>query len=151
MRTIQKLRSVLDQKIDTKSLVAEINTLHKKRSLPNRKSSNSIAESVLKDQSYRSRIVSIKSSALTIRSKLAFAYDAALKHTILNTPMLQKTKTDKIMVIENEAKEILKYMAELKDVIDSADLVLEDIDKAHYAYKFLLSALELQTRREYTT
>ena len=141
--------------ISVPTVLEEIETLHMGRStrtLSLKSMSNmTIVEAILQDQSYRSRITEIMFVALKTTNMLELAYTSTLDSLMsaYGDRLSQKTKGEREGYIKSFINPARKRIDEIYTIVSLAEYIIEDIDKASYALKNTIQALELTTKREY--
>lgn len=142
-------------KIDPAKLLKEIRKLHKTR--PSRKlivkdsvSTKTLRTAVLTDQSYRSRIVEIKLQCSTLANRLEALRDGVVLKLTLGDSIIEgvTTKTDRRDYIASYVDERMAIIYELYQVVEVADVIIEDIDLSYRALKAALNTFEIATRPE---
>lgn len=121
--------------------------LHKKKNINVRH----IREALLLDQAFRSRIVLIKVEVNKIVNDLNIMYDGLLTTLMLSEypiPITSKVKADRKEWISNFVDGIFPMLTDLNTILETADYVIEDIDKASWSLKNSLMTFELVTRPE---
>lgn len=142
-------------KIDPAKLLKEIRKLHKDR--PSRKlivkdkvSTKTLRTAVLVDQSYRSRLVEIRMQCYTLATRLEALRDGVVFKLTLSDSVIEgvTTKTDRKDYIASYVDERMAIIYELYQVVETADLIIEDIDLAYRAMKAAMNTFEMATRPE---
>lgn len=139
--------------LDLDKLYEEIKTLHSGRTMRGLKSSVSpkkIIGATLQDQSYRSRLVEINLLMTREYAALKAAYDATKDH--LNSKFGKdigvRSIADRDAYWRSKLSKAVMRIDKLANMIELAEMVIEDIDKAGYAAKNIIAAFEIATRPE---
>lgn len=153
----QRLKRIIQHSsnISVPSLLDEIETLHLGR---NSRSfslkgmdSFKLIEAIMQDQSYRSRITEIMFSALRHVNMMEIAYNSAFELLLskYSERLPFRTKGEREGFIKSCINPARKRIDEIYSVVTLATYIIEDIDKAGYALKNTIQALEMSTKREY--
>lgn len=113
---------------------------------------NKLAESIVQDQSYRSRIteiLAIVSSSYKTLDDLLERFQDYVTVTYANDLKAVGAAKERERTVKNIMAEYYRYCDNLSLLISEIDLYLKDIDKAGYAFKSLVDTLGLINQREF--
>ena len=142
-----------------KPLKKEIEDLHSKRTSrklfkKSQLTPKLVATSTLRDQSYRSRIVSLIMQATHQYNLLATSHESVLLYVAncYGSMIPGRAKADKRAYLEATPIFMLgaEYIQELASFLELAQWVQQDIDQAQWATKLTMKALEIGLHRELT-
>ncbi len=110
-----------------------------------------ILEASMKDQSYRSRVVTILVRHAKIHSALYSITDGLMNYILVHygRQIPCTTKTDKVSYTKNLLEPAYTAIQRLKHVMEACDYVLTDIDKCAWAFSTVMKGLEMKTKREH--
>jgi len=152
---LRRIVSGIQNMVNLTALHDELESLHSGRKVRHLKvsglSSKSVIDAVLQDQSYRSRVTEIVVQSLRHSNNLSEAYDATLDHLIqaYDNRLDIRTKSERQSYLKSFIAPANKLLADLNTVVSLAEYIVEDIDKAGYALKNTIQALEISSKREY--
>ncbi|QQO90317.1 hypothetical protein pEaSNUABM5_00175 [Erwinia phage pEa_SNUABM_5] len=135
--------------------VRDLFRMRKVRSLTlsaSQKSLNDLAESVVQDQSYRSRmteiLANVKNASKHLNDMLERFQDYASVEYARDLKAVGAAK-ERERAIRNVMAEYYRYSDELSLLIDEIELYIKDIDKAGFAFKSMVDTLHIINQREF--
>ena len=143
--------------LDTTSMLNELEQLHAAKKIRVvtykevvRQGQKTLIKSGLQNQSYRSRCVEIKMKASRQYSVLSEHKDVLYKYILSEhrNKIPGKTKEERNHYIDNILESANRLIYKLENVIEIADLVIDDCDKAAWVISQIVKTLELSTRPE---
>jgi hypothetical protein len=113
-----------------------------------------ISDAGLQDQSFRSRCVEICVTVTRNRNNLATAYETLVLYLESEYGAFLRrngvtAKVDQRAMYKRLMKEAVEKLDQLDTIVELADKIIEDIDKASFTLNRSLSALEIATKREW--
>lgn len=141
-----------------KSLKIEVKGIHSSRSVQKPEFQRSISVDYLRDAatsetSLRSRVMAIYLDCKHVYDRLHMMEKALILrlsvHHVDDLPY--KTKTDCQVYLSNVIRKRFPILDDLKETMEYAQFVMDDIDRASWSLKLLLGTFELGTRPEMTT
>jgi hypothetical protein len=137
----------------------EVIKLHKARGvrlLSSKSGARKLSEAGLQDQSYRSRCIEIILLITRNRNYLAsvlFGIQRYIESEYQSqlSKMGIRTKTGQRALINLLTQRAQESVDHLDSLLEMVNLVVEDLDKASWAVKNALAALEITTKREHAT
>jgi len=113
---------------------------------------NKLAESIVQDQSYRSRmteILAIISNSHKTLEDLLSRFQDYITVSYGNDLKAVGAAKERERAVKNIMAEYYRYCDNLSTLISKIDLYVKDIDKAGYAFKSLVDTLGIINQREY--
>jgi len=159
--SIPPVKSFLTQanrvKIDGKKYQNEINSMHRKRKsrsmLDKNMSPKSLRKVIAQESAYRSRIVSIMLECKQVHSWLNKLRQSTIIRVINDDEYCRSmpvtTKTDRTIYLTHVLDKKTSLIDDLANTIETANYVIEDIDKAAWGLKQIAQTFELSTRPEF--
>ena len=150
----QYLEHAKAARLDASALREEVLEAHKERLAPgleNKKLSHKkIVKVLAREQATRSRVLSIFMETSTAYNALSSMRDAAVMWVMAKKPDVfpVTTKTEQKAYAAHMFNRRTPILEDLKEAKDAAELVMQDIDRAAWNLKAMLSAYELATRPE---
>ena len=157
-QTYLKWRRIRQQaeKVLAERGIDEVMELHKLRAsttghLIEARDAASIIDASTKDQSYRSRIVSLLVKTSRTYNHLLAATDGLHNYILVQygRQVPYTTKTDKVTYVKTLLETGYSALNRLKTTIEACDHVLTDIDKCAWALSTAVKGLEMRTKREH--
>lgn len=116
------------------------------------KALNSLAESIVQDQSYRSRmteiLATVKNASKHLSDMLERFQDYAAVEYARDLKAVGAAK-ERERAVRNVMAEYYRYSDELTLLIDEIELYIKDIDKAGFAFKSMVDTLHILNQREF--
>ncbi len=115
---------------------------------------NKVAESIVEDQAYRSRMTEILTSILSASKLLNDLLERFQDYAAVTYAKDLKSvgaAKERERCIRNIMAEYYRYADQLELLISEIDLYIKDIDKSGFSYRALVDTLELINQREYGT
>lgn len=157
-RKLDTYRSLIEQAGSKKfrRLLDEVKELHEKRvtsRMDKIRTADEIRKAGLRDQSYRSRCVTLLMQIVEARNSITDAVNAtsAYIETNYRKEILAsgaKTVNDRAQTVRTLLAESHTALDNLESMEEQAQLVVDDIDKCAWALKTALNAMELIQARE---
>lgn len=155
VRNLFKTSEIFQLPLDEyRSEVRSLFKLRKIRSftISGTKSMDKLAESIVQDQSFRSRMTEIyahlSESSRTLQDLLKRFHDYAVIEYARDLKVFGAA-ADRTAAIKSVLEPYLKYSDESRLLMEEIDMYLKDIDKAGFAFKSLVETLSLISQREY--
>lgn len=155
VRNLFKTQDIFQIPLDEyRQEVRDLFKMRKVRSLSvnSSKALDNLAESIVQDQSYRSRMVEILShlseSCRTLEELLDRFQDYATTTYARDLKAVGAAK-ERSAAIRAVMEPYYKYSTDSRLLMEEIDLYVKDIDKAGYAFKSLVDTLGLINQREY--
>ncbi len=154
-KPIKKFRNVAKKiRLNTESLYAELQALHEGRLVrklgANKLTVMKLRKVITQEQSYRSRVLAIWMQTKRPLDQLQALEDNICLWIVTNSQYADllpvTTKTDRYAYLREGLREQYPILTELVEIVDVADYILEDIDKAAWNIKLLVSTFEVATR-----
>lgn len=151
----QVLKSLKHVTIDPDAYSKYITDLHKKRkitkmSTKGKLTQKNLMEALVQEQGYRSRILAIKLECkhiVELIERLVEGSTFQIMHKYGNE-LPFKTKTENRQYVWDTFVDKIPIWVKLENCVEIADAIIEDIDKASWTSKHLISLFELSTRPE---
>lgn len=142
--------------INFEALHEEMTRLHKTRAVRSlrRKAKgfvDEVVDALIQDQQTRSRCAEILGSCVTITGTMTDTLNNLRDYLLLEYSDLLKsigTVKERQAVVESVLRPFYKYLEQVEQVRVHAKIIIEDIDKAGYAFTNLVSAIQLLSRPE---
>ncbi|AQT28644.1 hypothetical protein YOLOSWAG_164 [Erwinia phage vB_EamM_Yoloswag] len=118
----------------------------------NPKSLNKLAESIVQDQSYRSRMTEILATVKTAKKLLDDTLDRFQDYATVTYARDLKAlgaAKERERAVRNVMSAYYKYSDDLSLLIDEIELYIKDIDKAGFAFKSMVDTLNIINQREF--
>lgn len=159
--SIPPVKSFLTQanrvKIDGKKYQNEINSMHRKRKsrlmLDKNISPKSLRKVIAQESAYRSRIVSIMLECKQIQAWLSKLRQSTIIRVINDEEyckcMPVTTKTDRTTYLIFVLDKKTTLIDDLANTVETANYVIEDIDKVAWGLKQIAHTFDLSTRPEF--
>lgn len=149
------LKSLSHVTIDPDEYSRHIMDLHKRRLITKmntkgRLSNKTLQKALVQEQAYRSKILALKLECKYLVELIERLVEASVLQ-ILNRydeELPYKTKSEKRQYIWDVFVEHIPIWIKLENCVETADTIIEDIDKAAWTSKHLISLFELSTRPE---
>ena len=112
-----------------------------------------VAESIVQDQSYRSRmseIYSLLSESCRTMEELLSRFSDYATVTFARDLKALGTVNERTKAIKASLETYYQYSAEARLLMEEIDIYIKDIDKAGFAFKSLVDTLELISQREFS-
>ena len=113
---------------------------------------NKIAESIIQDQSYRSRMTEIMThihTASKLLNDMLERFQDYASVTYAKDLKAVGAAKERERCVRNIMAEYYRYADNLEQLKDELDLYIKDIDKTGFAYRALVDTMNLITQREY--
>ncbi len=110
-----------------------------------------VVESVLNDQAIRSRTTEILIRCVRAHALLSHSVEGLKYHlltTYADSLKTYRTKDERAQIVNSTLRTFEKFLSDVLTLKESAQLVVNDIDKASWSLKSVLSALELHMAPE---
>lgn len=153
-----KYRNILKMAVSNGNfadITSEIESLHKgrlsRRLHLNKPNINTVVDSALQDASYRSRCIEIIIVVSKTQRMLQASVDAIHNHIIAkySEHLIDiRTKSDREAIVEHLLQPAYNKLTEIERIVEIAQYVVDDIDKAAWSLSNTIKALELMYSRE---
>lgn len=134
---------------------AEIMDLHKKRiitkmNIKGKLSNKTLQKALVQEQAYRSRILALKLECKYVVELIERLVDSACLQIMhrYTKDLPFKTKSENKQYVWDTFVSAIPIWIKLEDCVETADTIIEDIDRASWTAKHLISLFELSTRPE---
>jgi hypothetical protein len=156
----QRFSDIIDQsyKPGYELLIDEVSTLHKTRSVRvlgavARPTGKKLADAAMRDQSARSRCVEICMEITRNRNYLATSMTTLSSHINAKYGSFLADQgvraiTERKAIIESLFGKAQRKLEELDTIVEIAQLVIDDVDKAAWAISRTVASLEIAMARE---
>lgn len=152
----ESFRSNPNTAIDFDGLHEELSRLHKTRSVRSlrRKSKgfvDDVVDALLQDQQHRSRCAEILGDCVKISGAMTDTLDNLRDYLLIEFTDLLKgvgTVKERQSVVESVLRPFYQYLEQVEQIKQHAKIIVEDIDKAGYAFTNLVASIQLLSRPE---
>lgn len=149
------LKTLKSVTLDPKKYTKHIMKMHSQRKMSklsgsSKLSAKKVASAIAVDQAYRSTILAYKLECQQLDTWITQLVDASvLKIMNLHYDEIPpKTKGEKRQYVYDLFIENIPVWNELETTVETADAIIEDIDKAAWSAKHIIQTFELATRPE---
>lgn len=108
----------------------------------------------MQDQGYRSRLSEICLQCNRASAKLRRAIEQLQTYMLVRyydeiRELGLRTKEERTNLIDTVLTDVFQFVEGIEEVVEAAETIIEDIDKAHYSLKLGKEIIELHTHKEW--